>query len=167
MSRIGIFIDTADLYHRSLRTLEGKISYSDLMERIREMGEVKVAIAYGMRTETDSNKFTYCLYALGFKTLFKKPHITTIGSKVFKQCDWNVQIAIDVLKSLEEVDIIIIGSTSGALIPLLRRLIELGWKDKVKVLGINASDVIKKIVGVDNVIELDDNFIEGEFDEVD
>lgn len=165
MSKIGVYVDTSDLYHKSLRNLDGKISYTQLMERVREFGEVSVAYAYGMRTESDSSKFIYCLQALGFKALFKKPYITTISGKAFKQCDWNVQLTVDVLRSLDQFDIVIIGSTNGGLIPLLRRLVEL--KVAVKIIGCNASDTIRKIVGEDNIIELDSGFIEDDFNEVD
>lgn len=148
---IGLFVDTFDLYRHVRHVFDGKINYESYHAKVAELGKVVKCLAYGMQSE---GGFISCLRILGFETRFKNPRII----REIKFCDWNVQIAMDIVRLIDELDTVIFGSCSLGLIPLIKWLKE---KD-VKVI-IFATDVPKSLRNLaDEVIEIDESLLEEE-----
>ncbi len=121
MKNIGLFVDTFDLYRRVRHIFDNKIDYENYLAKVNELGKVVKCLAYGMQSE---GGFISCLKILGFETRFKNPKII----KDIKFCDWNVQIAMDVVRLILdneiELDTVIFGSCSLGLLPLIKWLKE-------------------------------------------
>ena len=125
MNRIGIFVDTCDLYHKVKRIFGrgNKVRFdifTDLEENVGSSDVIVKLIAYGMRS--DSQGFSKYLQSLGFTINFKSPRIHKIGDKQIKICDWNVTLVFDVLEALPSLDTVVIGSSNGLLLPLIKYL---------------------------------------------
>ncbi len=149
MKNIGLFVDTFDLYRHVRHVFNGKIDYENYLEKVNESGQVVKCMAYGMQAD---GGFISCLKILGFDTKFKNPRII----REIKFCDWNVQIAMDVVRSVNEYDTVIFGSCSLGLIPLIKWLKE----QNIEVI-IFATDVPKSLRNLaDQVIEIDEETIE-------
>ena len=151
MKNIGLFVDTFDLYRRVRHTFDSKIDYESYLTKVNELGKVVKCLAYGMQAE---GGFISCLKILGFETRFKNPRII----RDIKFCDWNVQIAMDIVRSVAEFDTVIFGSCSLGLLPLIKWLKE----QDVEVI-IFATDVPRSLRNLaDEVIEIDESLLEEE-----
>lgn len=117
--KIGIFVDTTNLYHTVYRKHNGRLCYEEYYQQIAKDTEVIRAIAYGM-TIGNTDSFTSCLGYAGFETCFKSPKIIEIHDVKIKRCDWGVGIAVDIMEIINEVDVIVIGSSDPNLYPLVR-----------------------------------------------
>ena len=146
---IALFVDTFDLYRHVRHIFNNKIDYESYFEKVKDLGKVVKYSAYGMQAE---GGFISCLKNIGFETRFKNPRII----REIKFCDWNVQIAMDAVRSVNDFDTVVFGSCSLGLIPLIKWLKE---KD-IKVI-IFATDIPKSLRNlVDEVIEIDENMLE-------
>lgn len=150
MNKIGIFVDTSDLYHKVRRKFsrDDKVCYETYYANCENSGEIVESIAYGMRNETCS--FTNCLNIIGFMTKFKLPRIFTVSDRKIKKCDWNVSMTIDIVEfvlkhrpnsvatarysdgTTEEINVsgttIILGSSNSLLVPLIKWIKSQGIK---------------------------------------
>ncbi len=124
--RLGIFVDTTNLYHTVYRKHNGRLCYEEYYNQVKEHvfgsescgDEVIRAAAYGM-TIGNTDSFVSCLSYAGFETCFKSPKIIEIHDVKIKRCDWGIQLAIDIWKIIDEVDVVVLGSSDPNLEPLV------------------------------------------------
>ncbi len=124
MSRIGIFVDTCDLYHKVQRNFgrDKKVRFDIFLDHIAG-GDWEAGYIYGMRS--DSQGFYNYLKSLGFSPLkFKPPRVLSVGDKQIKICDWSVTLVMDVIKELPNLDTVILGSSNGLLLPFVNYIRE-------------------------------------------
>lgn len=119
MRRLGIFIDVSNLYYSISKRYNGKLDYSKLMKFLKDIGDVKRAIAYGAQIGNKASSFIYCLKGLGFETKYKKPKTYERENISYRKADWDVGITIDVIDNINDFDIIILGTADGDLLPLV------------------------------------------------
>ena len=133
--KLGIFVDTTDLYRTVYRKYSGRLNYDTYYDELSNGGEVVKAIAYGMRIG-DATSFVNCLEAAGFETKFKNPKVF----EALKICEWGISIAVDLFKCIDDLDVVIIGSSDPNLVPLIN------WaKSQGKIVRVVAS-LIPKIM---------------------
>ncbi len=116
--KLGIFVDTTNLYHTVYRKHKGRLCYEEYYQQIVKDNEVIIASAYGM-TIGSTDSFQNCLAYAGFETSFKTPKIIEIHDVKIKRCDWGIQMAIAVVEVIDEVDIVVLGSSDPNLYPLV------------------------------------------------
>lgn len=115
MKRIGVFVDTSDIYHHVIRQHRNrKLSYKSYLDFIGDFGEVVQAVAYGSQSSNDAAGFIRALKKAGYQTKFKD-----IQSSY--ETEWNVGITIDVVQMAQRLDIVVLGSSDPDLEPLV------GW----------------------------------------
>ncbi len=109
--KIGVFIDTQNLYFTLKHTRKSKLDYIKLMEHISDMGEVVQAHGYGFQLENEAVPFITMLRAIGITPKFNR-----------RQEGRSVELACDVMKSMynHEMDLIVLVSSDGSLSPLIR-----------------------------------------------
>ncbi len=117
--RVGVFVDTTNLYRTVYRKYKGKLCYGEYLEQVTKDRELFVAMAYGMYIG-NTDGFISCLSSAGFVTNFKRPRILEIHDVKIKKCDWGVGLAMDVVSSINDLDLVIIGSSDYNLLPLIR-----------------------------------------------
>lgn len=121
MKKIGVYIDINNLYQALRHNRDGKqLDYDKLMNEIRSMGEVVDAIAYGCEFEKEATEFKCMLSKIGVTPKYKK----LVPNRKFS---WNVGIVIDIMDTLDDVDIIVLCSGDGDLTPMVTHAIA---KDK-------------------------------------
>ncbi len=157
MTKVGIFVDTSDLYHKVQRNFGqgGKVRFELYLEYCEDF-EISDMVAYGMRGE--SSGFSNYLDKLGFTTKFKPPRVYSFGERTIKKCDWNIMLAMDVIRAVVDnsLDVVVLGSSNALLLPLVTYL-----KDKnvhVVVIASGVPDTLRK--AVDSFTELDETHLE-------
>lgn len=143
--RIGVFIDTTNLYHCCLKRFNTKIDYNKLLNAVEDFGNIAYKIAYGFQTNGEAKGFIACLKALGCQTKFMPPKDGN------HRVSPTIPMVIDIAKMEHQIDLVVICSSNKAIIPILDHLKEQCIPCVVMGCGVSSSIARR----VENVFELD------------
>jgi len=152
--RVGIFIDTQNLYHSSKNLYNSKVNFGQIVKDALAGRRLVRAVAYVITTESGEEKgFFEALEKVGIETKTKNLQIFAGGAK---KADWDVGLAVDAIKLAPKLDTVIIISGDGDFIPLVEYLqINEGCQVEVIAFGKSASAKLKE--AADDFIDLDQN----------
>ncbi len=118
--RVGIFIDTQNLYHSARHLYKGKVNFGNVLKDAVAGRKLVRAVAYVITTETGEEKnFFDALTKLGIETKTKDLQVFHTGTK---KGDWDVGMAVDTIKMAPRLDAIVIISGDGDFVPLVEYL---------------------------------------------
>jgi uncharacterized LabA/DUF88 family protein len=121
MKRLGIFIDVSNLYYCVEKQYRKKIDYQKYIEYLKDFGQIKFSIAYAAVMGTQADGFLHALRDLGFEVKTRTPKEYTLpGGGVKHKCDFDVQIALDMVHMQPQMDMCILGSADGDLTPAVK-----------------------------------------------
>ena len=152
--RVGIFIDTQNLYHSSKNLYNAKVNFGQIVKDALARRRLVRAVAYVITTESGEEKsFFEALEKVGIETKTKN---LQIFAGVAKKADWDVGLAVDAIKLAPKLDTVIIISGDGDFIPLVEYLqVNEGCQVEVIAFGKSASAKLKE--AADDFIDLDQN----------
>lgn len=152
--RVGIFIDTQNLYHSSKNLYNAKVNFGQIVKDALAGRRLVRAVAYVITTESGEEKsFFEALEKVGIETKTKNLQVFAGGAK---KADWDVGLAVDAIKLAPKLDSVIIVSGDGDFIPLVEYLqINEGCQVEVIAFGKSASAKLKE--AADDFIDLDQN----------
>ncbi len=152
--RVGIFIDTQNLYHGAKNLYRAKVNFNNIIQDTLKERNLIRAIAYVINTDTqDEQNFFDALGKIGIETKIKDIQIFSSGSK---KADWDVGLAIDTIRLAPKLDVIIIASGDGDFVHLVQYLQgTYGCRVEVVAFGQSASGMIKEFA--DEFIDLSEN----------
>jgi len=152
--RVGIFIDTQNLYHSARNLYQAKVNFGQVVKDALAGRALIRAVAYVITTETGEEKsFFEALEKLGIEAKTKNLQIFAGG---MKKADWDVGIAVDAIKMAPKLDTVVLASGDGDFIPLVEYLkINEGCQVEVVAFGKSASGRLREIA--DDFIDLSDN----------
>lgn len=138
--RVGLFVDTQNLYYSAKTTVAKQVDYEKLLELAARNREMQQANAYVIEREGANNAFGFVtkLSALGYRVKRKKVRYlqTSEGGHTAIDGDWDMGIAVDIIKSWDYLDVIVLASGDGDFVPLLelaqakgRRVEVIAFKD--------------------------------------
>ncbi|MEN9852317.1 MAG: hypothetical protein RI996_260 [Candidatus Parcubacteria bacterium] len=118
--RVGVFIDTQNLYHSARNLYNAKVNFGAIMKEAVAGRELIRAIAYVITTEAgDETNFFEALTKLGIETKTKDLQIFFGGAK---KADWDVGMAVDAMRLAPKLDTIVLATGDGDFIPLVEYL---------------------------------------------
>ncbi len=118
--RVGIFIDTQNLYHSAKNLYKAKVNFGQVVKEAVAGRNLIRAIAYVIRTESEDEKgFFEALNKLGIETRVKDIRVFAGGAK---KADWDIGMAIDAIAMAEKLDAIILATGDGDFVPLVEYL---------------------------------------------
>ena len=134
MQRVGLFIDVSNLYYCVSKKFDGrKVDYSkyysSLEDNLPEGASLCELRAYGTKIEDEARSFIRRLNSLGFTTKFVRTTRT-------RSTALNVNIAMDIIRLLDNLDIIVLGTANREMIPLVNYLKEQGKEVYILACGI-------------------------------
>jgi uncharacterized LabA/DUF88 family protein len=139
--RVGIFIDTQNLYHTAKNIYKRKVNFLNVVKDTLAGRKLIRAVAYAITTESeDESAFLSALTKAGIETKVKDLQIFYDGSK---KADWDIGLAIDAVTMAPKLDAIIIISGDGDFVPLCRYLQYHGVQVEVATFGQSASAMLK------------------------
>lgn len=152
--RVGIFIDTQNLYHGAKNIYRAKVNFNNIINDVLKERNLIRAIAYVINTDTqDEQNFFDALGKIGIETKIKDIQIFSSGSK---KADWDVGLAIDTIRLAPKLDVIVIASGDGDFVHLVQYLQgTYGCRVEVVAFGQSASSMIKEFS--DEFIDLSEN----------
>jgi len=127
--RVGIFIDTQNLYHSARSSFHSHVNYKALVENAVAGRQLVRAFAYVIRSESsEESKFFDALTDLGIETRVKDLQVFYSGEK---KADWDVGIAIDIVRLSEKLDAVVLVSGDGDFTEVLKYVRSRGIRAEV------------------------------------
>jgi uncharacterized LabA/DUF88 family protein len=118
--RVGIFIDTANLYHSAKNLYKRKVNFGAVIRDALAGRKLVRCIAYVITSEGgDEKNFFNALTKLGIETRTKDLQVFAGG---MKKGDWDVGIAVDTIKMAPKLDAIVLVAGDGDFVPLIEYL---------------------------------------------
>ena len=152
--RVGIFIDTQNLYHSAKNIYNGKVNFGNVLEDTLAGRILVRAIAYAVTTEAgDESEFLEALERVGIETKTKDLQVFAGGAK---KGDWDVGLAVDCIKFAPKLDVVVIVSGDGDFVPLVEYL-KTNEGCQVEVAAFGKSTSGKLIEAADDFLDLDEN----------
>jgi len=152
--RVGIFIDTQNLYHSAKNLYHARVNFGAIMKEAVAGRSLIRAIAYVITTESGEEKgFFEALGKLGIETKTKNLQIFMGGAK---KADWDVGLAVDAISLAPKLDTIIIASGDGDFCPLVEYL-KINEGCQVEVISFGKSSSAKLKETADEFIDMCEN----------
>lgn len=118
--RVGIFIDTQNLYHSAKNLYKAKVNFGQVVKEALAGRTLIRAMAYVIRTESEEEKgFFEALNKLGIETRVKDIRVFAGGAK---KADWDIGMAIDAVAMAQKLDTVILATGDGDFVPLVEYL---------------------------------------------
>ena len=151
--RVGVFIDTQNLYHSARNLYKARVNFGAVLKDAVAGRKLVRAVAYVITTEAgDEKNFFEALTKLGIETKTKDFQIFAGGAK---KADWDVGLAVDVIKMANRLDSVIIASGDGDFVPLVEYLQTIGVQVEVVSFGKSTSGKLRE--AVDDFVDLSEN----------
>lgn len=138
----GLFVDIGNLYYcigKKFLT-KNKLDYAQYMAFAAGDHAVYCAKAFGTEISSEAVKFKTCLRHYGWEPIYKSVRVNEnpkTGAKEFRKTSWNVGIAMEVVRHIEKLDIVIIGSSDAELVPMVDWVRQQGRECVVVACGIS------------------------------
>ena len=150
--RVGIFIDTQNLYHSAKNLYKAKVNFGAVVKEALAERFLIRAIAYVASTESgEEQAFFEALTKANIETKTKDLQIFYGGAK---KADWDVGIAVDSIKLAPKLDVVIFATGDGDFIPAVEYLKMQGCQ--VEVISFGRSSSTKLRESVDDFIDMGD-----------
>jgi len=157
--RIGVFVDVSNLYYCIGKKFSNrKLDYAAYLAYIKELGDVQIAHAYGAQMRSEASGFIHCLKQIGFEPKYKTPKDYHNKESFRRKADWDVGIAMDIVRLIERVDMLVLGTADGDLRPLVEWVKERGVE--VFILSCGISRELKE--SATKFIEIPESMLEQE-----
>ena len=151
--RVGIFIDTQNLYHSAKNIYGAKVNFDQVVKESLAGRFLTRAVAYVITTESGEEKnFFETLEKMGIETKTKNLQVFAGGAK---KGDWDVGLAVDAIKLSPKLDAVVLITGDGDFVPLVEFLKNVGCQ--VEVASFGKSSSARLIEAADDFIDLDKN----------
>ncbi|MFA5841506.1 MAG: NYN domain-containing protein [Candidatus Paceibacterota bacterium] len=148
--RVGIFIDTQNLYHSAKNLYKAKVNFGAILKEAVAGRQLVRAVAYVITTEGgEETSFFEALGKLGIETKTKDLQIFWGGAK---KGDWDVGLAVDAIKMSAKLDTVVLVAGDGDYVPLVEYLKLSGCQ--VEVISFGQSTSLKLKEAADEFIDL-------------
>ncbi|MFH1253186.1 MAG: NYN domain-containing protein [Candidatus Uhrbacteria bacterium] len=151
--RVGIFIDTQNMYYSARNAFGRKVNFGNIVKEA--VGERKLvrAVAYVVSTKTDEERtFFGALQNLGIETKEKELVQYESGQK---KADWDVGLTMDIVRMLDMLDVVVLVSGDGDFEPLVDYVRNRGRI--VEVMSFRETTSAKLVEAADNYINLSES----------
>jgi uncharacterized LabA/DUF88 family protein len=151
--RVGVFVDVQNLYYSARNIYSARVNFNEVLKAAVGSRKLIRAVAYVVQADEPlEHTFFDALKKAGFEVK-KKELQTFIGGH--QKGDWDVGIAMDIIKMMNKLDVVVLCSGDGDFVPLLEYLQMTGQLTETVAFGKSCSGKIKELT--DNFIDLDEN----------
>ena len=150
---VAIFIDVQNLYYSARHLYNRKVNFAEIVKTALAGRKLIRAIAYVVSTKTGEEKpFFEALGKIGIETKEKELQEFFGGAK---KADWDVGIAIDMIRICPNVNSVILVSGDGDFAPVVEYVKGQGKQVELLAFGRTTSSKLKEVV--DDFTDLDKN----------
>ena len=140
--RVGVFVDVSNMYHTAKHLFSANVNYGKILEEAVSGRKLIRALAYVVRSQnSEEESFFEALSNQGYELKVKDLQVFIGGAK---KGDWDVGIAMDIMRMASKLDVIILASGDGDFTELLKHAKALGCRTEVVAFGKSASSSLKE-----------------------
>jgi len=151
--RVGVFVDVQNLYYSARNIYNARVNFNSILEAAVGDRQLIRAIAYVIKADMpEEHTFFEALDKAGFEV--KSKGLQTFYGGLQKG-DWDVGIAVDMIKMMNKLDVVVLCCGDGDFLPLVEYLKMSG--QLVEVCSFGKSTATKLKESADNFIDLDLN----------
>jgi len=151
--RVAVFVDVQNIYHSAKNIYHARADFAALLNAAVRGRNLIRALTYVVKSGIEEEQgFFDALKKAGYEVKSKELQIFAGGEK---KADWDVGIAMDMIKMAPKIDVIVLVSGDGDFLPAVQYLQFLGLR--VEVVSFRKSTSAKLIEGIDEFIDLDEN----------
>lgn len=151
--KVAIFIDVQNLYYSAKHLYNRKVNFAEIVKTALAGRKLIRAIAYVVSTKTGEEKpFFEALGKIGIETKEKELQEFFGGAK---KADWDVGIAMDMVRISPNVDAVVLVSGDGDYAPVIEYVKSQGKQAEVIAFGRTTSSKLRD--ASDDFIDLDKN----------
>jgi uncharacterized LabA/DUF88 family protein len=151
MNRIFVSVDVSNLYYTiKLRFGNRKIDYRKLQKYCRDRGWVYRSVAYASEMNGKAEDFFNCIKTIGYEVKSKCVRTYVDHGKVKQKANMDIEIAMDIVRFSSHFDELILVSSDGDMIPVVKYCQEQGIK--VHILGCMINSGLRDIA--DSTLEI-------------
>lgn len=149
--RVAIFVDIQNLYYSARALYEKKVNFGEILKIGTADRQLIRAIAYTIKADLpDEQSFFDALEKLGYDVKSKDLQIFAGGHK---KGDWDVGIAVDILKMAPKLDAVVLCAGDGDYAELLHHAKAEGCR--AEVISFGRSTSAKLLEEADEFTDLD------------
>lgn len=149
--RVGVFVDVQNLYYSARNIYNARVNFNEVLKAAVGDRNLIRAKAYVIKADMpDEHTFFDALDKAGFEVESKELQTFYGGNQ---KGDWDVGIAMDIIKMMHKLDVVVLCCGDGDFIPLLEYLQMSGQLVEVCAFGKSTSGKLKELA--DNFIDLD------------
>ena len=151
--RVGVFIDVQNMYYSARNLYKKKVNFNIVLSKVIAGRNLIRALAYVIKADVkDEDTFYEALERMGFEVKAKDLQVFYDGSK---KGDWDVGIAMDIMRLAPKLDTIVLVSGDGDFTDLVEHAKSLGCRVEVVAFGKTTSNKLKD--AADFFMDLDDD----------
>jgi len=133
MKTASIFVDVQNIYYTTKQNYGRNFDYNKFWALATQGREIVTAIAYATsRGDKKQTEFQNILRGIGFKVKLK-PFIKRADGSA--KGDWDVGIAIDIMKYAQQCDVVVLASGDGDF-DLLLKEIKTSYNTQTEIFGV-------------------------------
>jgi len=149
--RVGVFVDVQNLYYSAKYIYGAKVNFAEILKLAINGRQLIRAFAYVISADIEEEEnFYQALANMGYFVKIKELQVFFGGAK---KGDWDVGIAMDVMRMAPKLDVIVLVSGDGDFKALLEHVQSMGCQTEVIAFGKSASAKLKEQADV--FIDLD------------
>src|SRR3984885_4687278 len=150
--RVGVFIDTQNLYHSAKNIYHARVNFGNVLKDAVGDRRLVRARAYAVTTESgEETAFFEALAKVGIEMRLKELQIFAGGAK---KADWDVGLAVDAITASPKLDTVILFTGDGDFVPLVEYL-QRHAGCQVEVVSFGRSTSLKLKEACDDFLDLD------------
>ena len=155
--RIGVFIDVQNMYYSAKQLYKGKVNFNVVLKEAIAGRQLIRAIAYVIKADVkDEETFYDALTEMGFEVRSKDLQVFYGGAK---KGDWDIGIAMDVMRLAPKLDTIVLVSGDGDFSDLLEHTKSLGCRVEVVAFGKTTSHKLKEVADFFTDLDKDNKYL--------
>lgn len=155
--RVFIAVDVSNLFCCVRNKFDKKIDYQKFLRHCAKFGEIYQSAAFAASLKGEGEPFFKRLRYLGFRVHVKEvKEYQGKDGRAIRKADWDVGIAMSIARVIDRVDIVVLGTADGDLLPVLEFCHEKGVQ--VVIVGCNISSTLRD--KADICVEITEDMLE-------
>jgi len=150
--RVGVFIDVQNMYYSAKNLYNCKVNFGEILETAVAGRQLIRAIAYVVKATGEEKPFFEALSQRGLETRERELQVFDSGAK---KADWDVGMAVDMIRIGEILDVVVLVSGDGDFVELADYLKHHGRQVEAIAFGKTTSSKLREVV--DDFIDLSDD----------
>ena len=153
--RVAVFVDVQNMYYSSKNVFKRKVNFGAVLKKAVSGRQLIRAFAYVIRADIkEETNFFDALESQGYEVKAKELQVFFGGAK---KGDWDVGIAMDIIRMAPKVDTIVLVSGDGDFSDLVKYVKALGCR--AEIMAIKETTSKKLLDEADGYLPIDKKFL--------